>query len=118
MTKHIKVDQVGWLALTDLAGERFLECVCVFVWAEKLMKPYGIIESWPLPEKCIKLQCKRKFKISLTAPHCRVSVQSSVAYTEVYYVTATDRPYTFKLSVHTTGKTRHLNPVAETAEIS
>jgi len=43
-------------------------------------------------------------QISLTAPHCRVSVQSSVAYTEVYYVSATDRPYTFKLTVHTTGK--------------
>jgi len=43
-------------------------------------------------------------QISLTAPHCRVSVQSSVTYTEVYYVRATDRPYTFKLTVHTEGK--------------
>ncbi|XP_023331353.1 citron Rho-interacting kinase [Eurytemora carolleeae] len=43
-------------------------------------------------------------QIALTAPHCRVSVQPSVSFSEVYYVSASDRPYTFKLTVHVTGK--------------
>ena len=40
-------------------------------------------------------------QISLAAPHCRVSVQSTVGYGEVYYVSYTDRPYAFKISVNT-----------------
>ena len=37
-------------------------------------------------------------------PHCKVSLQSSVSYGEVFYINSNDRPYTFKLSIHTLGK--------------
>jgi len=43
-------------------------------------------------------------QVALTVPHCRVSVQSTVSFGEVYYVTSSDRPYAFKLSVNTMGK--------------
>jgi len=43
-------------------------------------------------------------QIGLTLPHCRVSVQSSVAYTEVFHLSTSDRPYTFKLTVQTQGQ--------------
>lgn len=43
-------------------------------------------------------------QVGLTLPHCRVSLQSSVSFGEVFYINTTDRPYTFKLSIHTMGK--------------
>ena len=43
-------------------------------------------------------------QVGLALPHCRVSVQSSVAYTEVYNLSTVDRPYTFKLTVQTQGQ--------------
>ena len=63
-------------------------------------------------------------QLGLTLAHCAVSLQSSVSYNEVndcnhkcvlkcvlpnselqvYHLNTTDRPYTFKLSVHTMGK--------------
>ena len=43
-------------------------------------------------------------QLGLTLPHCAVSLQSSVSFGEVYHLNHTDRPYTFKLSVHTVGK--------------
>jgi len=43
-------------------------------------------------------------QLGLTLPHCRVSLQSSVSYGEVFCINSTDRPYTFKLNIHTLGK--------------
>ena len=43
-------------------------------------------------------------QLGLTLAHCAVSLQSNVSYSEVYHVSTTDRPYTFKLTVHTIGK--------------
>lgn len=47
---------------------------------------------------------ERVDQLALTQPHCRVSLQSSVSYGEVHYINTTDRPYTFKLSLHSLGK--------------
>jgi len=49
-------------------------------------------------------QSNKRDQLGLTLPHCRVSLQSSVSYGEVFYMNSTDRPYTFKLSVHAMGK--------------
>merc|ERR1719369_587630 len=40
----------------------------------------------------------------LCAPHSRVSVQSNVAYSEVYFVSLSERTYAFKITVLTQGK--------------
>jgi len=49
-------------------------------------------------------QTNKRDQLGLTLPHCRVSLQSSVSYGEVFYLNTTDRPYTFKLSIHAMGK--------------
>jgi len=43
-------------------------------------------------------------QVGLTNSNCRVSVQSSVTHNEVLMMSTTDRPYTFKLTAHSSGK--------------
>ena len=46
----------------------------------------------------------KRDQLGLILPHCKVSLQSSVAYGEVFNMNSTDRPYIFKISVHNLGK--------------
>ena len=43
-------------------------------------------------------------QLGLTLAHCVVSLQSSVSFAEVYHMNTNDRPYIFKLTIHTMGK--------------
>eukprot|EP00092_Neocalanus_flemingeri_P040694 GFUD01044305.1.p1 GENE.GFUD01044305.1~~GFUD01044305.1.p1 ORF type:complete len:1862 (+),score=644.25 GFUD01044305.1:78-5663(+) len=66
-----------------------------------VLSPSGVLDLYTSNEMN---PSNRIDQLGLTLPHCRVSLQSSVSYGEVFYISSTDRPYTFKLSMHTLGK--------------
>merc|ERR1719317_625075 len=67
--------------------------------AHLVLAPTHMLDLYTDSSKSTRLD-----QIGLTLPHCRVSVQSSVAYTEVFHISTSDRPYTFKLTVQTQGQ--------------
>ena len=67
--------------------------------AHLLLAPNHMLDLYADSTKSTRLD-----QVGLTLPHCRVSVQSSVAYTEVFHLSTVDRPYTFKLTVQTQGQ--------------
>jgi len=67
--------------------------------AHLLLAPNNMLDLYADSTKSTRLD-----QVGLALPHCRVSVQSSVAYTEVYNLSTVDRPYTFKLTVQTQGQ--------------
>lgn len=71
-------------------------------WTETylVLSPSGVLDLYNSSD--VNPSNKRD-QLGLTLPHCRVSLQSSVSYGEVFYINSTDRPYTFKLSIHTFG---------------
>lgn len=72
-------------------------------WTETflVLSPNGVLDLYNSSD--LNPSNKRD-QLGLTLPHCRVSLQSSVSFGEVFYINSTDRPYTFKLSIHTFGK--------------
>jgi len=72
-------------------------------WTETylVLSPSGVLDLYTTSEMN---PSTRIDQLGLTLPHCKVSLQSSVSYGEVFYINTTDRPYTFKLSIHTLGK--------------
>ena len=67
--------------------------------AHLVLAPNHMLDLYTDSSKSTRLD-----QIGLTLPHCRASVQSSVAYTEVFHISTSDRPYTFKLTVQTQGQ--------------
>ena len=67
--------------------------------AHLLLAPNHMLDLYADSTKSTRLD-----QVGLALPHCRVSVQSSVAYTEVFHLSTVDRPYTFKLTVQTQGQ--------------
>jgi len=72
-------------------------------WTETflVLSPAGVLDLYNSSE----MNPSNKIdQLGLTLPHCRVSLQSSVSYGEVFCINSTDRPYTFELNIHTLGK--------------
>ena len=103
-------------ATPDLLKEGKVQSLVGGQWADVfLVLRSGVLDMFSDQEKSNKLD-----QLGLTLPHCTVSLQSSVSFAEVmlsgtsfcltscnaqvYHINYTDRPYTFKLSVHTVGK--------------
>ena len=87
-------------ANTDVLKEGKVQSFVSGQWSEVfLVLRSAVLDMFTDPDKTQKID-----QLGLTLPHCSVSLQSSVSFGEVYHLNHTDRPYTFKLSVHTVGK--------------
>ena len=87
-------------ANTDVLKEGKVHSFVSGQWTEVfLVLRSSVLDMFTEQDKTQKID-----QLGLTLPHCAVSLQSSVTFGEVYHLNHTDRPYTFKLTVHTVGK--------------
>ena len=102
---------------SDVLKEGKVQSLVAGQWSDVvLVLRSEVLDMFSDQEKTHKLD-----QLGLTIPHCSVSLQSSVSFAEVtqlvvclhpiyicvvqvYHINHIDRPYTFKLSLHTTGK--------------
>ena len=87
----------------DTLKEGRVQCLISGQWSEVflVLKSSGTLDVFSGSGQDLSHKLEQ---VGLTLTHCYVSLQSSVSFSEVYHINTTDRPYTFKLTLHTMGK--------------